>query len=348
MIFQQPIDSIAGNYGDSSWPGYKFKEALGYTTGVHTGVDYNGPGGGDADLGTPIHSIADGIVRAVEDKTSIGFGKTTIVEYPLDARLQAELGCSSLFGRHMHQNETFIPVGQKVTRGQVIGKVGKTGTKAAHLHLDLYKGTISGGGVHWRYDKDTQLSSYLDAYLFIEAHKVETAPQGGNTMAEKVTLDAARQIAYGIGARNGLAGRPNALAGESDADLDKNHIGKDLTVGYLQSWFASAEARQFRDTSDANSAGEINRRYFGFPTLEKQAKDFGDSNVKLSAQVDDLKNQLAKTNADLAAAKADVDLYFQQYQDAKAKLEATPTANPDAGKWQTLKILLRELLGLNK
>lgn len=168
MRFVQPCE-FTGTY-PNNWAGYKFKETLGYTTGKHTGVDYNF-GSGDQDFGKPILSISTGIVRYTGDKSNIGFGKTTIIEYPLNASLKAELGCDSLFARYMHQDSILVGVGQKVDAGQKIGTVGKTGTKYAHLHLDLYKSTIGHGGVHLFYDKDTQLASYLDPYIFIESHK---------------------------------------------------------------------------------------------------------------------------------------------------------------------------------
>ncbi len=174
--FKQPIDYY-GTYGTNTWAGYVFKETLGYTSGKHTGVDYNGAGAGNADLGMEIYSIANGIVRWVGNRSDIGFGNTTIVEHPLSPTLKTELGCDSLFARYMHQNTIDVSAGQEVKIGQKIGTVGNSGTQWAHLHLDLYKSTIEGSGVHFRYDKNTQLLSYLDVYTFIQGHlnAVDTA-----------------------------------------------------------------------------------------------------------------------------------------------------------------------------
>ncbi len=167
--FAQPINYY-GTPGQTSWAGYIFKELLGYTSGRHTGDDYNGAGGGNSDLGMEIRSIANGIVRWTGNRNNLGFGNVTIIEYPLSPTLAAELGCSSLFGRYMHQNTIEVGVGQEVSIGQRIGSVGNSGTQYAHLHLDLYKNTIDGGGIHLRYDKDTQLSSYLSPYNYIQSH----------------------------------------------------------------------------------------------------------------------------------------------------------------------------------
>lgn len=166
-----------GNYGDASWAGYKFAEALGYTSGRHTGVDYN-LGAGDADKGLPAVSIANGTVRLREDLTSKGFGNTVIIEHPLPLVIANELGTSSLFSRQMHLLDFAVAVGQEVSVGQRIGRVGDSGTDWAHIHLDLWKANL---GVHTRYDKDTQLANYLDPYLFIEKHKQAT---GGSVIPD--------------------------------------------------------------------------------------------------------------------------------------------------------------------
>lgn len=173
--FTMPM-SYFGAYKSGSWAGYYFKEPLEYTSGVHTGVDFNGEGAGNVDLGLPIQSVANGIVRYTGNNTSIGFGNTTIIEHPLGAVLRRKLDCDSLFSRYMHQQQMDVSVGQEVDLGTTIGTVGNTGTRYAHLHLDLYKNTIDGGGVHLRYDKDTQLLSYLDGYEFILDHTKETEP----------------------------------------------------------------------------------------------------------------------------------------------------------------------------
>jgi murein DD-endopeptidase MepM/ murein hydrolase activator NlpD len=158
-----------GRYDDSSWAGYKFKEALGYTSGKHTGVDYN-YGAGDADKGFPCLAIAEGIVRYVANMTAAGFGNTVIVEHLLHPKLQEELGTPALYSRYMHLLDTSVSLDQEVRAGQHVGRVGDTGTEWAHLHIDLWKANL---GVHVRYDKDTELASYLDPYRFIEEHQNE-------------------------------------------------------------------------------------------------------------------------------------------------------------------------------
>ena len=83
---------------------------------------------------------------------------------------------------------------------------------------------------------------------------------GGDDMADKINLDTARILTHGVLARNGLAGRIQALDGSTDADLNANHVGKELTNSYVQGLFLSGEGRQWRDTSDANSIPGINQR----------------------------------------------------------------------------------------
>lgn len=175
--FTQPMD-FYGAYGSNTWAGYTFKESLGVNAGVHTGVDYNGPGAGNSDLGMETRSIAAGIVRWTGNRNNLGYGNMIIIEHPLSPTLKNELGCDSLYSRYMHLNQIDVTVDQEVAMGQKIGTVGNSGTTWAHLHLDLYKSTIDGGGVHFRYDKFTQLLSYLDGYHFIQNHlnAVDLAP----------------------------------------------------------------------------------------------------------------------------------------------------------------------------
>lgn len=188
--FTHPI-AFYGEYKTNSWAGYYFKETLGYTTGRHTGVDYNGPGGGDADRGLPLVAVANGRVLAIEDKTGIGYGLTTIIEHTLSKTLAAQLGVSSIASRYMHQQNVKVSVGQEVTIGQQIAEVGKSGTQWAHAHVDLYKNTIEGGLVHWRYDKDTELQSYLDTYEYIDARLSPVDTETGLLPYQRVVEDPA-------------------------------------------------------------------------------------------------------------------------------------------------------------
>lgn len=155
----QPI-KYSGSY-PTNWAGYKFKEALGYTSGRHTGVDYNGPGAGNADLGQPVVAIAKGVVKYVADRSDIGFGRTIIIEHPFGVN-----GGTKSYSRYMHLQSFKVKNGQAVKHGQQIGTLGNSGTKYAHLHLDLWSNK-NGLGVHTAYHKDTKLESYVDPFVYI-------------------------------------------------------------------------------------------------------------------------------------------------------------------------------------
>ncbi len=95
-------------------------------TGVefHTGVDFASA------EGTPIVSIASGIVvRAIRDSYS-GYGKFVHIHHGL--------GYSSLYA---HCQNLAVQEGQYVEKGQIIAYVGHTGrTTGAHLHLTVLYG----------------------------------------------------------------------------------------------------------------------------------------------------------------------------------------------------------------
>jgi hypothetical protein len=77
----------------------------------------------------------------------------------------------------------------------------------------------------------------------------------------KVDLSVARILVAGIAGRNGINGRVNALAGQCDEELKKNHVGQDLTIEYIQSIYNSPEAIQWRtDVNDPSSLPTINHK----------------------------------------------------------------------------------------
>lgn len=97
----------------------------------HKGLDLT-PG-----VGTPIQAIADGVVAAV-NTLSGGFGVHLMIDHVVDGQR-----VSSLYA-HMQQGSVTVAVGENVTVGQTIGRVGNTGlSTGAHLHFEiLLDGTV--------------------------------------------------------------------------------------------------------------------------------------------------------------------------------------------------------------
>ena len=111
--FIYPLDSIikVGDFGTTR------KE--GDITLRHLGVDL------DVKIGTPIYAINDGIVRFVRTLTE--YGKIIIIDHGF-----------GIYSLYLHLSEFKVAVGDKVSRGEVIGLTGNTGySLGPHLHLSI-------------------------------------------------------------------------------------------------------------------------------------------------------------------------------------------------------------------
>jgi len=112
-----------------SWPlGYVYVTSpYGARWGrIHRGTDFR------ASVGTPVKSMADGIVKGVGDTDlccpGASFGKWIFIEY--------NNGLSSTYG---HLSLIKVVKGQKVSRGQIVGYSGNTGSSTGpHLHVSVY------------------------------------------------------------------------------------------------------------------------------------------------------------------------------------------------------------------
>lgn len=104
-------------YGMRFHPVHKVKK-------FHKGIDFTAPSG------TAIQATGNGTVIRVENK-SRGYGKNVIIDHGY--------GYTSLYA---HMSSISVKKGQKVVKGQELGKVGSTGTSTApHLHYEVrYKG----------------------------------------------------------------------------------------------------------------------------------------------------------------------------------------------------------------
>jgi len=96
------------------------------TNSFHYGDDWGTDDG--IDVGTDVHAVEDGIVIRAGDSRPNAAGIFIWL-----------LGDSGYGWKFFHLND-FDPraVGYRVRRGQVIGHVGNTGTRVAHLHLQCH------------------------------------------------------------------------------------------------------------------------------------------------------------------------------------------------------------------
>ncbi len=101
--------------------GYRVHPILGYRK-LHTGTDFGGP------CGTPIKAAADG--RVVSAGWGGGYGNFTVIAH-------GNVGGNSLATAYAHQSRMVVSAGQNVSRGQVIGYIGTTGSSTGcHLHFE--------------------------------------------------------------------------------------------------------------------------------------------------------------------------------------------------------------------
>ncbi|MCA9838352.1 MAG: M23 family metallopeptidase [Trueperaceae bacterium] len=91
----------------------------GPVSGYHRGLDFRGQ------TGTLVHATASGTVTLAE--TLELYGNTVIIDHGLGV-------CSA----YMHLSEIDTDLGQEVTQGEIIGKVGATGlVTGPHLHFEI-------------------------------------------------------------------------------------------------------------------------------------------------------------------------------------------------------------------
>ncbi|MBI2966190.1 MAG: M23 family metallopeptidase [Bacteroidetes bacterium] len=116
----QPLNNknlqwIASGYGYRIHPIYK-------TTKMHTGIDFTAP------KGTDVYVTGNGVVEE-QMQSGTGYGNHVIVNHGY--------GYKTLYA---HLDEVIVAPGQKVTRGQVVGRVGNTGASVApHLHYEVIR-----------------------------------------------------------------------------------------------------------------------------------------------------------------------------------------------------------------
>ena len=95
----------------------------------HEGLDFT-PG-----AGTPIHSVADGVVSLVDLGGT--FGNHVVIDHVINGQTVQTVYA------HMQYGSITVAMGQRVVAGQIIGEVGSTGiSTGAHLHLEVHLGGV--------------------------------------------------------------------------------------------------------------------------------------------------------------------------------------------------------------
>ncbi len=127
---------ISAAYGSSSY--------LAEFSSAHSGVDLT-PG-----EGAEIHAVAAGTVR-IATESGGDYGVTVLIDHVIDGQV-----VSTRYG-HMQYGSLTVTQGQKVTAGQIIGKVGQTGKATGpHLPLEvLLAGTTTSDPMPWLYEHTT-------------------------------------------------------------------------------------------------------------------------------------------------------------------------------------------------
>ena len=109
----------------------------------HPGADFNGPGGGNADLGTDLVGIAPGIMSFISLGYNKGWGNMAIQEIVMvqffhGYELTIPEWCApTIWVKYAHCSEIFVKRGESVKAGEVIAKLGGSGGWSAHLHWDM-------------------------------------------------------------------------------------------------------------------------------------------------------------------------------------------------------------------
>lgn len=118
-----PLRTAKGNFHLSSPFGWRSDPISGRRT-MHSGMDFA------ADKGVKVYATGDGVVESVEYQFT-GYGNQVIINHGYGYKT-----------RYAHLSASDVTEGMKVSRGDLIGRVGKSGKSTGpHLHYEvIYRG----------------------------------------------------------------------------------------------------------------------------------------------------------------------------------------------------------------
>ncbi len=132
---------------------------------LHEGVDINLKSGGNTDLGQPLYAISSGkvVYYHYSYHPSSGFGRHLV--YKIDG----PWGSRWVHYAHCHP-DNFIASVQNIEEGQMIARIGNSGTQLAHLHMSIFKvDPTTIGGIDRLARNTYELNTYWEnPIVFIE------------------------------------------------------------------------------------------------------------------------------------------------------------------------------------
>jgi murein DD-endopeptidase MepM/ murein hydrolase activator NlpD len=133
-VFRRPIAPTDNAFIDQS---YRYGSTMGGNFQQHQGVEFNNPDG------TPVYAI--GIGRVVYAGPAEQGALTVSIRH--DYTVNAGGKTYRLYSTYYHNSALRVKVGQRVTRGTVIARVGNTGRATNdHLHLEISASPVDSVG----------------------------------------------------------------------------------------------------------------------------------------------------------------------------------------------------------
>jgi murein DD-endopeptidase MepM/ murein hydrolase activator NlpD len=127
---------------------------IAWGSGIHKGIDFYG------EIGDPIISAADGVV--IDSGTRRGMGTMIHVDHGTGS------DGNRLLSFYLHASGVLVKKDDVIKRGQLIGKVGKTGRSdgGPHLHFSSYSKKRSPNSGDWGYIRWVERKSLLNPHKY--------------------------------------------------------------------------------------------------------------------------------------------------------------------------------------